>query len=118
MISKSKEKKNSLQFTLSEPITNAQWITFGTLQLADIYTTYRGLQYDCVKELNPIIGERPSVGKMIFIKTVVLSPAIRHDLNREVISTKTMDQMNFLMGLVVGNNYNVWRKADKYCNKY
>ena len=118
MISRLKEKKNELSFTLVEPISNAQWASFVGLQLADIYTTYKGLKYDCVKELNPIVGERPSVGKMFFVKTVILTPAIEYDLKREVLDQKVMNEINFLMALVVSNNYNVWRRADKRCNKY
>ena len=86
MISRLKEKKNELSFTLVEPISNAQWASFVGLQLADIYTTYKGLKYDCVKELNPIVGERPSVQKMFFVKTVILTPAIEYDLKREVLA--------------------------------
>tara|TARA_B100000902_G_scaffold901_1_gene1204 strand:+ start:1593 stop:1949 length:357 start_codon:yes stop_codon:yes gene_type:complete len=117
MISKSKEKRNKSQYILVEPITNLQWITFGTLQLADIYTTYRGLQYDCVKELNPIVGERPSVSRMFFVKTALLTPAIQHDVNRGTLTPRHLDEINFMMALVIGNNYNVWRRADKRCIK-
>ena len=106
-----------LQFTLVEPISTAQWATFVSLQIADIYTTYRGLKYNCVRELNPIAGERPSVQKMFVIKAVVLTPAIEYDLKREVLTPQTMDEINFLMALVVGNNYNVWRSAEKRCSK-
>ena len=114
---KLKENQNKLQFTLVEPISTAQWATFVSLQLADIYTTYRGLKWDCVRELNPIAGERPSVQKMFAIKTVVLTPAIEYDLKREALTPQTMDEINFLMSLVVGNNYNVWRSAEKRCSK-
>ena len=102
---------------IKEPVSTVQWITFGTLQLADIYTTYRGLKWDCVRELNPIAGERPSVQKMFVIKTVVLTPAIEYDLKREALTPQTMDEINFLMALVVGNNYNVWRGAERNCAK-
>ena len=30
--------------------TNFDWTLFVTLQLADIYTTYRGLKYNCIKK--------------------------------------------------------------------
>ena len=112
-----REKRNESQFLLVDPITNAQWATMISLQLADIYTTYRGLQYDCVKELNPIAGERPSVQKMFFMKTVILAPAIEYDLKREALTSKAMDEINLMMALVIGNNYNVWRRADKRCEK-
>ena len=113
----SRVNQKRLQFTLVEPISTAQWATFITLQFADIYTTYRGLKWDCVRELNPIAGERPSVQKMFAIKTVVLAPAIEYDLKREALTPKVMDEINFLMALVVGNNYNVWRSAEKRCSK-
>ena len=115
--SKLKGSQNRLQYTLVEPITNLQWTAFVGLQLFDIYTTYRGLQYDCVKELNPIVGERPSVVKMFAVKTIILAPAIEYDLKREVLTSSQMDEINLMMALVIGNNYNVWRNADKRCNK-
>ena len=114
---KLREKKSELPYSLVEPISPIQWTTFVGLQLADIYTTYRGLKYDCVKELNPIVGERPSVQDMFLIKTVVLTPAIQYDLERKNLTPRVMNQMNLVMSLVVGNNYNVWRRADKRCNK-
>ena len=114
---KLKENPNRLQFTLSEPISNVQWATFATLQLADIYTTYRGLKYNCVYEMNPIIGEQPSVPQMFLVKTLVLLPAIESDIKRESLTPQAMDSMNFLMALVVGNTYNVWRGAEHRCTK-
>ena len=114
---KLKENPNRLQFTLSEPISNVQWATFATLQLADIYTTYRGLKYNCVYEMNPIIGEQPSVPQMFLVKTLVLLPAIESDIKREALSAQTMDNMNFLMAVVVGNNYHVWHGAERNCSK-
>jgi hypothetical protein len=112
-----KENQKRLQFSPVEPISTKQWATFTTLQLADIYTTYRGLKYDCVREINPIAGERPSVPKMFAIKTIVLWPAIESDIQRQALEPKTMDNINFLMALVVGNNYNVWHRAEKNCGK-
>ena len=112
-----KESQRKSQYTLVEPITNLQWASFVSLQLFDIYTTYRGLQYDCVKELNPLVGERPSVQKMFFVKTVILTPALQHDMKRNVLTPRQMDEINLMMALVIGNNYNVWRRADKRCNK-
>ena len=102
---------------IEEPVSTVQWITFGTLQLADIYTTYRGLKYNCVYEMNPIIGEQPSVPQMFLVKTLVLLPAIESDIKRESLTPQAMDSMNFLMALVVGNNYDVWQGAEQRCTK-
>ena len=54
---------------------------------------------------------------MFFVKTVILTPAIEYDLKREVLTSPQMDEINLMMSLVIGNNYNVWRRADKRCNK-
>jgi hypothetical protein len=115
-----KENPKRSQFivpSLIEPISTKQWITFTTLQLADIYTTYRGLKYDCVFEMNPIAGERPSVPKMFFVKTVVLWPAIQSDLERQTLESEDINNINLIMAMVVGNNYNVWRGAERNCSK-
>ena len=103
--------------SLIEPISTTQWITFTTLQLADIYTTYRGLKYNCVKELNPITGENPSVPKMFFVKTAVLWPAIQSDAKGQTLDSNAINSINFLMSMVVANNYNVWRGAERNCSK-
>ena len=116
----SKANQKRSQFiapSLIEPISTKQWIAFTTLQLADIYTTYRGLKYDCVYEMNPIAGESPSVAKMFFVKTAILWPAIQSDIERQTFESEDINNINFLMTLVVGNNYNVWRGAEKNCSK-
>jgi len=115
-----KENPKKSQFivpSLIEPISTKQWITFTTLQLADIYTTYRGLKYDCVFEINPIAGERPSVPKMFFIKTAVLWPALQSDIKRQAFESEDINNINLIMAMVVGNNYNVWRGAERNCTK-
>ena len=114
---KLKENPNRLQFTLSEPISTKQWITFTTLQLADIYTTYRGLKYDCVYEANPIFGERPSVMKMGVTKFVILYPVIVSEQNYQTLSRQNVNDINYLMSLVILNNANVGKKAKNRCNK-
>ena len=109
--------KPLLDLKIEEPVSTVQWVTFGTLQIADIYTTYRGLKYNCVREVNPIAGERPSVPKMFFIKTAVLSPAIYAERQTLTLKPRTMDEINFLMAIVVNHNYKVWHKAEQRCIK-
>ena len=112
-----RENQRRLQFTLSEPITKAQWATFVAFQFADIYTTYKGLQYECVKEINPLVGENPSINRMFYTKIVILQPAIKYDMEKGNLDPKIMNEMNFLMSLVVLNNYQVWKKATTNCKK-
>jgi len=87
------------------------------LQFADMYTTYKGLQYDCVKEINPLVGENPSINRMFITKVIILQPAIKHDMDKGVLTPEVMNQMNFLMSLVVLNNYSVWKRGKRNCNK-
>ena len=54
---------------------------------------------------------------MFLIKTLVFLPAIESDIQRQTLEPRTMDEINFLMALVVGNNYNVWRGAEQRCTK-
>lgn len=113
----SKVNPNPLQFTLSEPPSNFQWTTFVGLQLLDIYTTYRGLKYDCVMETNPLLGETPSVPKMFAVKTIILVPAIESDRRNYNLSPQVMDEMNMLMSIVIANNINVLQESKKLCKK-
>jgi hypothetical protein len=112
-----KENQNQSWFTLSERPTGLQWTTFITLQLADIYTTYRGLKYDCVKELNPFLGESPSVPRIFAVKTAVLVPAIEADIKNERISPQVFNEMNFLMSMVIASNLDALRYAKESCRK-
>ena len=103
---------------LHEPVSDLEWATFVSLQLLDIYTTYKGLQYDCVKELNPFLGESPSVPQMFAFKTAVLIPAINSDIKNERITPYDMNQMNFLMSMVIASNLDVLNDSKKYCRKF
>lgn len=118
---KLKENQNrslsTLQWRIVEPPTTGDWVVFIGLQIADVYTTYRGLKYDCVRELNPIVGEKPSVGNMVFTKSALLIPSIKYDLKKGNLSSKTIKQINGFMLIVVGNNYQVWHDSEKNCRK-
>jgi len=92
----------------------AQWYAFYTLQALDVYSTYRGLKYDCVKEANPLLGEHPGVLHMVTHKTVFLSPiwALRHE---GVWTKQDLAWLNSTGTLVLYNNYKVWDKAHTRC---
>jgi len=87
------------------------------LQLADIYTTYKGLQYNCVYETNPVFGRHPSLSRMFVTKAAILTPAIQYDIKKERLTPQVVDQVNVMMGLVVVNNYNVYTRAKRNCSK-
>ena len=97
--------------------TNFDWTLFVSLQLLDIYTTYRGLKYDCVEEANPLFGRQPTVNDMFFTKVAVLTPAIQYDRKHGNLNKRTIRSTNTFMALVIGNNMNVIHRADRLCQK-
>jgi hypothetical protein len=99
-----------------EETTEFQWFTFYTLQAADVYSTYRGLKYDCIIEGNPLLGERPTVPHMITHKYVFLSP-IWMLQNEGVYTKKEINLYNSMAGLVVYNNLRLLDRAKQKCNK-
>ena len=115
--SRLKENQKRLQYTPYNQHTKGQLYAFGALQVLDIYTTYRGLKYDCVKELNPILGERPSLSTMAAFKTVALYPVIESDIKREVLDQRTMRKVNTMMFMVIANNNSVKNGAKRNCLK-
>tara|TARA_B100000519_G_C13831871_1_gene245348 strand:- start:16 stop:408 length:393 start_codon:yes stop_codon:yes gene_type:complete len=110
-----KENQNPSQYTLVEPLDPYRLSTFILLQVADVYYTYEGLKYDCVIEVNPLIGDHPSLDKMLITKTAVLIPAFNYDYQRGNLNNRAFDSMNSLMALIIANNINVVQKAKKYC---
>ena len=113
--SRLRENQKRLRYTQFNEYTQPQLYVFATLQLLDIYTTYRGLKYNCVREMNPILGESPSIIKMSAVKTLVLIPTIESDINREVLTQKTMRQVNSMMFMVIVNNNAVRNRAKRDC---
>ena len=91
-----------------------QWYLFYTLQAADVYSTYRGLQYDCVREANPLLGERPGIARMVTHKTVFLSPFGM----LQIEGGWTVEELRFVNTVgtvIIVNNYTVWNRARKQC---
>ena len=85
--------------------------------MLDIYTTYRGLQYNCVEEANPIFGKQPSVNDMFFTKFAVLTPAIQYDRRNGNLNKHSIRSTNTFMAIVIGNNMNVINKRKNIVQK-
>jgi len=117
--SKEKAKKSpyTLQFDLSDPPGPAEWTTFVLFQALDVYSTVQGTKYDCVKEANPIYGEKPSESRLIWTKVALITPAVEYDLKRGTLTKRSMRSMNNVMFLILYNNYYVINKAKTHCTK-
>ena len=75
------------------------------------------MKYDCIKELNPLLGDSPTVPKMFALKTAILLPAIEIDRKNNKLTSQAFSEMNFLMTIVLVNNFEQISNAKKYCNK-
>lgn len=96
---------------LKEPASKLTWTLFYTLQVLDVYTTSRALEYNCVKEVNPILGKSPSIQDMVGLKVLLFAPSIRYANKYELWSNEDIVGANYLMAAVVANNFDVWNEA-------
>ena len=96
------------------PPTKNQWRLFWVLQAIDVYTTAKALDYDCVTEVNPIFGNRPSTTKLIGIKSVILSTSL---LLGTDMTSADINGVNTVYTYIAVNNLDVLYRAKKSCNK-
>jgi len=84
----------------NEPPTKAQLITFWTLNVLDVYTTYESMKRcsTCV-EMNPILPARPELEELLLQKAIVGTFMARNS------SENFINAMNVGLGLAVINNY-------------
>jgi len=89
---------------------------FWLLQFADVWTTDRGMDYDCVFEANPLLPEVPSFDRLILHKTLFLSPF--YTLEEEDSLTYGDMVLPFVLtAYVVHNNLQVIDRASQRCKK-
>ena len=100
----------------NEGTRDFQWFLFYTLQAADVYSTHRGLKYNCITEGNPLLGERPTVLHMVTHKTVFLAP-IWMLQDEGIYTRREINVYNTMAGLVVYNNFKLLEKAKRVCTK-
>ena len=93
------------------------WYTFWALQVLDVYSTDKGLQYNCVVEKNPFLPKVPTVGRVIAHKTVVLSPMVITNKNIRSFTDIELLPATIITGLVVANNYRVISNAKRYTSQ-
>ena len=110
------EEKNKLKLEWKDSATTGQWYAFWTIHALDVYSTHRGLKYDCIREGNPLLGEKPTLSHMITHKTVFLSPFWM--LQNEGVHTKRdINVFNILGATVVYNNFRLLDRAKSKCTK-
>ena len=92
-----------------------QWRLFWTLQTLDVLTTAEGLSYDCIAELNPLLGDRPSTLRLIAHKGLIFGTSWDSFTNNT--SEYDLSVANFITGIAVINNIDVINGARDNCNK-
>lgn len=100
----------------NQTATKRQWVFFYTIQVLDVYSTHRGLKYDCIKEGNPLLGDRPTVPHMITHKTIFLSPYWMLQ-NEGIFTQRDITFVNGVGTAVVFNNFRLLEKAKERCTK-
>ena len=91
------------------------WVLFWTIQAADIYSTNKGVKYDCIKEANPLLPSTPTIAEMATLKAVVLLPTYGN------IGFENFRRKDLIFPLVFGagvvaHNMNLVDKAENRCN--
>lgn len=116
-LSNEKPLFTSDQFRFREdPASKWHWATFWTLQALDVYTTDRGMEYDCVYEVNPLLPEKPTLERLVLHKSITLIP-FKHLSDILEPSDQELFLSTALTGLVVLNNFKVIDRAKRNCNK-
>lgn len=106
----------SRQLSIGDPIHPSVYYTFLALQAADVWTTTRGMAYDCVEELNPLLPKVPHRDRLILHKVVFLSPFDALYYNDQLTYADMILPL-FLSSYVVHNNLNVIDRAKQNCSK-
>ena len=100
---------------LLEPADNWMWALFFGLQLADIYSTNRGIKYDCIQEANPLLPSVPTVAEMATLKAVILIPSY------DAIGWDNITRADLILPIVfatgvVSHNLRLVDKAERRCH--
>lgn len=105
------------KFDIQPRATKSDWAMFITLQTLDILTTREGLKYDCVKEINPLLPERPTTTRLLLHKGIIFSIPILVDNGWKDTTSQDMLVANLFTGIVVLNNLDIVNKANKSCSR-
>lgn len=86
---------------------------FLLIHALDVYSTYQGLKYDCISERNPLVGERPSLAKLLLFKTGIimgLEAVYGQHPNEWTVFQITSA---YTTGIVVQNNFDIIKNAKR-----
>tara|TARA_B100000963_G_C22534708_1_gene629212 strand:+ start:624 stop:1127 length:504 start_codon:yes stop_codon:yes gene_type:complete len=102
------------KFDIVEKATPAQWALFWSLQTLDVLTTSEGVKYNCVRELNPLLPSKPSIGRLLIHKSTFVG--IPMSMGKS-FTKRDLADANYLMAVVVVNNFETLNSAKSECSK-
>lgn len=86
---------------------------FLLIHALDVYSTYQGLKYDCISERNPLVGEYPSLAKLLLFKTGIIMGLEamygEHENEWKVFQITSA----YTTGIVVHNNFEIIKDAKR-----
>lgn len=94
----------------------SMWSWLYTMQLLDIYSTYRAMKYDCVYEWNPLLPRVPKVPQMLALKTLVYYPIVLID-QENIVPNRSLIAANLISTAVVWSNIDLYYDVRKVCGK-
>ena len=105
-------RKYEFQDRWDQPANKWMWATFLGLQLADIHSTREGMKYRDIREVNPLLPERPSTAQIALFKLAVTLPAY-NAVGFKNISNRDLLFPIMFSAAVVQNNYRLVSKAKR-----
>jgi len=107
-------------FTYDTNTQNLINALFWLAHIADVYTTYEGVKYDCIREANPLLPTVPEVDEMLLLKGTVIYGLREAYLLDEEWGEVFWNEWKLLSGVVTGlvayNNHKITKKAKGRCN--
>ena len=92
-------------------------ILFFSAQILDVYSTYRGLKYDCITEANPLLPPIPDLTELIGLKLVVIGGFRNLIKADENFWYGWKLGAGTITGMVTVNNFRLMKKAQKQCRR-
>ena len=89
---------------------------FYLIHALDVYSTVKGLKWDCIYEQNPLLPNNPSTAGLIAFKVGMLS-LIKSIYGEDPAWDTFMKTSTYATGRVVLSNFDITSEARKNCNR-
>ena len=109
------DESTEFQWTENEK----RWIDifFWTTQILDVYSTYKGMKYNCLFEANPLLPEVPKIHEMVGLKLSIIGGT------KFIVDADENFWYGWKLGagvstgVIVANNFRLINKAERQCDK-